>query len=274
MLSQNVGNDIYLSGDILDNLRQSIMEVLEHERPSLVEEDQGPKPSSVVGADGIILESIDLHNMDLSDMLINEQVEWPPGRNTFFIPCDRLGDNKFTHVMVRDELRKVFPAKEEEERVLEDATYICANAKKIFSILLCGFGESKKRVRDIRKFVDERISDSDLPFIQVPRKEQEPGNYKKINYWLCTNDHGKKCVGKHNENCSVQAMASWSTRELENFFTTQWTVLAPVFRKIDGDIPHQDFDINVIMPYIEDFEREAIIGRFSRVWKVKIHPAH
>ena len=84
MLSQNVGNDIYLSGDTLDNLRQSIMEVLEHERPSLVEEDQGPKPSSVVGADGIILESIDLHNMDLSDILINEQVEWPPGRNTFW----------------------------------------------------------------------------------------------------------------------------------------------------------------------------------------------
>ena len=213
-------------------------------------------------------------NMDLSDMLGNEQVQWPPGGVTFFIPCNCLGDNNFTHDMVRDELRKVFPAKEEEERILEDTTYICANAKKIFSILLSGFGDSKEMVRDIRKFVDERISDSDLPFIQIPRKEQEPGNYKKINYWLCPNDHRKKCLGKHNENCSIQATASWNTRALENFFTTQWKVHVPVFRKIDGDIPHQDFDQNVIMPYVEDFEREAIIGGFSKVWKVKIHPAH
>jgi hypothetical protein len=213
-------------------------------------------------------------NMDLSDKLGKEQVPWPPGGITFFIPCDCLGDNNFTHDVVRDELRKVFPAKEEEERVLEDTRYICANAKKIFSILLSGFGDSKERVRDIRKFVDERISDSDLPFIQVPRKVQEPGKYKKINYWLCTNDHVNKCPGKHNENCSVQAMASWSTRELENFFTTQWMVQVPVFRKIDGDIPHQDFDQNVRMPYVEDFEKEAIIGGFSKVWKVKIHAAH
>jgi len=211
---------------------------------------------------------------DVYDMLVNERVPWPPGGNTSFIPCDCLGENTFTNAIVRDKLCKEFPAEEEEQRILKDTRYICANAKKIFSILLYGFEGYGERVRDIRKFVDEGICDSDLPFIRIPRKKQEPGSYNNINYWLCTNDHEKKCGGKHNEKCSIQAMASWTPRALENFFTTQWMVQVPVFRKTNGDIPHQDFDQNAIMPYVEDFEKEAIKGGFSKVWKVKIHPAH
>ena len=213
-------------------------------------------------------------NMDLSKKFENELVPWPAGRDAVFIPCNCFEDNTFTHDMVRDELRKLFPAREEEQRVLKDTRYICASAKKIFSILLYGFGDSKERLRDIRKFVDELICDSDLPFTRVPREEKEPGSYKRAGYWLCTNGHEKKCPGKHNVKCSIQAMTSWTTRSLDLFFTTQWMLLVPVFRKIDGDIPHQDFDKNVIMPYVEDFEGDAIIGGFSKVWKVKIHPEH
>ena len=118
------------------------------------------------------------------------------------------------------------------------------------------------------------VFDSDPPFTRVPSKEQDPDCYERVDYRLCTSDHEKKCLGKHNEKCSIKAMASWTTRALDTFFSAQWMVQVPVFQKIDGDIPHQDFDENVIMPYVNDFEMEAIIGGFSKVWKVKIHPAH
>ena len=56
----------------------------------------------------------------------------------------------------------------------------------------------------------------------------------------------------------------------------QWLVLAPVFKKVQHRISHQELDDNVVLPFIEDRknQHDSWSDGYSHLWGVRIHPAH
>jgi hypothetical protein len=54
--------------------------------------------------------------------------------------------------------------------------------------------------------------------------------------------------------------------------------MAPIFENGPSFIPsHYELDNRVILPYVEDKERDVGCvrhGGFSEIWGVRIHPAH
>jgi hypothetical protein len=207
----------------------------------------------------------------LRQRLQEVQVESPEGGNRYFIPINEL-QKLVRRDYVEAELRSMYPLNEEEVSAYSE--YICDKAKNLFTVLLCG---SSTIIREsILDFVDDAISDDDLPFGRGYSPTTEPFNTYRRPFGLCRRNHLRCHLSDHRA-CGIKALSTWPQPEISHLCRDQWLVLAPVFRRILGDIPYLELDDNIVLPFIEDQEGSPNLiqrGGYSEVWGVRIHSAH
>ncbi len=126
----------------------------------------------------------------------------------------------------------------------------CSKAKSLFAILV-----DLKRGAKICSFLDEGISDEDLPFRKLP--------------------HDNIHLGTSSGRC-IKALEGWSGSELEEFVDEQWRVMAPTFEEPE----HYELGDDTLLPFMkfeQSTETEITSSNsagYSDVYKVRIHPAH
>jgi len=203
------------------------------------------------------------------------QIEWPKLSNRCFIPVDCL-ENLVTPDNVARELQLLYTSMSN-DRIKSYADRICNSPKtnkKIFGILFWGFYGARRQY--IKPFIDEGITDDDLPFCRATLDKATPTNPFNIPFKLCVKAH-QHCELTDHMKCGIKALEDWEQRAVGDLGDIQWTVQAPIFDKSKEEIPHLDLDPNVVMPFIEDREFEpgqVKRGGFSEVWPVQIHSAH
>jgi serine/threonine protein kinase len=69
---------------------------------------------------------------------------------------------------------------------------------------------------------------------------------------------------------------SWSDSDIRSFSSTQWSFLAPFFRRgTQSKISHYNLESKIVLPFLEDKDlSEPRPGGFSTVFRVQIHPDH
>lgn len=127
------------------------------------------------------------------------------------------------------------------------AKRICESAPRLFATLAY-----LKRGDQIVPLLKEGASDSDLPFQFRDLDQRPPGSY------TLQGKGGKEIV----------TLTEWDDQLSEDFQSHQWWMDAPEFR--EGE--HHNFDGNAMLPFTA--RGQTIKGGFSRVYFVKIHPAH
>jgi len=149
--------------------------------------------------------------------------------------------------------------------------------KKIMAILIL-----MEKPKKIRRFLDEGISDTDLPLklAKVPRD----GGSSKIpgSRWELRSTRAK------DQDKTLRCFRRWKPRAMEEFERLQWAVLAPFFAlggvrrvTISGGgryrdlrtIYHWELNSGVILPFIS-FSTAGPPGGCGQVFKAKIHPDH
>jgi hypothetical protein len=203
--------------------------------------------------------------VELAGALSDEKKEWPPNRNTYFIPNSEVR-HYVTKETVRKVLEEIYPRWNDRE--LDQASVrICTEAPKLFAVLLfCGPDESF--CSKIMDFLAANVTDENLPLVRIPLESSR--------YTLATKEH-KACQRNHPGNCEIPILSEWTARIIADLCRDQWLVLAPVFRSYDDYVRHYELDNSTIFPYLKDKEHDlgaVKIGGYSRVWGVKIHPAH
>ncbi|KUI69218.1 hypothetical protein VM1G_05517 [Cytospora mali] len=136
--------------------------------------------------------------------------------------------------------------------------------KKIFTILvLC------ETPKDILKFMEDGVSDHDLPLQKIITTEGSPNIFNLAR----KGDRGK-----------LKCFDGWTSTSVWRFEEWQWTTMAPFFyhgrRK---DVKHFILQDQVPLPFNTDsrfgsrelpYQRLEFEGGFSNVFKVSIHPEH
>ncbi|KAH6715694.1 hypothetical protein BKA61DRAFT_671985 [Leptodontidium sp. MPI-SDFR-AT-0119] len=137
------------------------------------------------------------------------------------------------------------------------------SAPKLFAILV-----SEKLERHIFNFLDEGISDDDLPFVRLSLTH---GGGEHSQYQLCSRRHPETVI-----KCTLD----WNQIDIRRICQTQWSFLAPVF-DFTSNAECYDFDDNCVLPFIEDSEssnpstaKRSEGGSTNCVRKVIIHAAH
>jgi hypothetical protein len=179
----------------------------------------------------------------LRERLHDAEIEWPRNEGRYFIPIDIL-DQLMAEVSVRCGLQRIFPRLREQN--VARYTDKILSTSKLFALLLC---TSETRIQAILQFVDEEITDSDLPFVRVSSKMADTTNSGLI-YSLCRKDHGREPEG--HVSCGIKTVSSWSQRDLGNLWRDQWVVQAPVFGKATDAIPHLDMPREVVKRKVVD----------------------
>jgi hypothetical protein len=181
------------------------------------------------------------------------QVEWPEGGNQYFIPADDLR-RLVTVDSIRNQLKYSKPDLLE-DRLLEMAESACKSAFKLYAILVCA-----NRVSHFYNFLQEGLSDDDLPFIRLS------GSKKSFEL------HSSRRPNK-----PIMSLRSWPLFQVKHFSRDQYQMLAPIFKK-SHLVEHYDLLDNQVLPFIEDQVRDLAksggVGGFGSVWAVRMHPAH
>ncbi|KAF4635972.1 hypothetical protein G7Y89_g2100 [Cudoniella acicularis] len=204
----------------------------------------------------------------LGEKLEDARCEWVEGSNQWFVPISDIND-LVTEENVAEALVDIYDGLTVAQ-VNSYSSLVCSTSKKLFTLLFC----SSKR-KYIRNFLDDGISDVDLPFVRCPRERGVGPQRSNRGFDLCIAAH-KNCDKASHRDCGINAMASWSKKDITDLCRDQWIVLAPIFDEIpNGDVPHHVLDSNTVMPFIEDQQgvRDKS-GGYSHVWGVRIHPAH
>jgi hypothetical protein len=168
----------------------------------------------------------------------------------FFLPIDSQ-KRLITHANVRNELVMLDCMKDMLE---QDIDTIVKDASKLFAILAI-LGKQNY----IKKFLDEKINDGDLPLVEVKTKPLSTGIRLDLG-----NRHGEP----------ITAMKDMSDIGTTDVYSKQWCVLPPVF---DTPWKHYDLKDDCILPFVEDNEYNGDgrkSGGFSDVWTIRIHYAH
>ncbi|GFF33597.1 hypothetical protein IFM61606_04242 [Aspergillus udagawae] len=118
---------------------------------------------------------------------------------------------------------------------------------KLFAILV-----SRKRGADILKFLDEGISDTDLPFVVKPARTGS-----------------ERMTLQTNGGRDIRTLIEWTDSDVKSLAKKQWRMLAPVFEQDE----HYDFPVAQILPFTNSRQIEIESG-FSEVFQAFIHPAH
>ncbi|KAF7173146.1 hypothetical protein CNMCM5623_005369 [Aspergillus felis] len=161
-----------------------------------------------------------------------------------YVPLSSLRE-LITESKVEDILR--------EEGLVQDlhaeaqARRIVQTSMKLFAILV-----SRKRGADILKFLDEGISDTDLPFVMKPARTGS-----------------ERMTLQTNGGRDIRTPTEWTDSEVKNLAKKQWRMLAPVFEQDK----HYDFPLAQILPFTNSGQIKIESG-FSEVFRAFIHPAH
>lgn len=203
------------------------------------------------------------------DLLEDQQVEWPHGNSTHFLPMSALEDNQQQRSMLR-ELQSMLP----DTPMLQDkCRKLCDSSESSRKLLAIYFYVSETDGQAILDVYDEGVRDSDLPLKRI----YPPGELRK--FWLAKNSHAA-CRRQTHRGCEIGAMREWSLRKVEAICLAQWKLLAPVFKPDPSHrtIPHYDLESACPLPFTDDDSygphRKIMVGGYSEVWRVKIHKAH
>lgn len=214
----------------------------------------------------------------LMEKLQRVQFEWVEDSNQWIIPnnsLERLVNPQNVHAELIRMATSRSMSTDELQRYTRD---ICRTRKKLFAILICGWGDRSIWYKTVLDLVDEGITDSDLPFDRVHLTDSSSTNrHTRRAYKLCVKGHGKcSATSASSHRCLVRALYDWPQGEIDNFSRHQWMVLSPVFRKQAGQIRHYEFEETTLMPFTEDFERtdRLLTGGYSDVWPVRICAGH
>lgn len=194
----------------------------------------------------------------LAEELIKNRIEWPPGKNSHFIP-NGVTDDLLTPENIRAELIKIHG--NNIARIDYYTEEIYRSRTKLFTVLITGFLEDKGGQYSIRNFIDHDVDDTDLPFSRCRGEKNNKG------FELCS--RGVEVPAK--------VMNNWSAKSKMSFYDDQWTVLAPTFESEKGEIRHYEFEPNILLPFREDYENNTSYmeaGGYSRVWPVKVVAGH
>lgn len=132
--------------------------------------------------------------------------------------------------------------------------------RQVFALLVIS-----EAVSSIRFFLDEEVSDVDLPLV-APTARKVKG--------LC-----RRNASGDSSNKMLRCFKGWSPIKLGNFREYQWKLLAPFFAQgKDGDVKHYKLHGQHILPFqeIENLPQEISqkVGGFGRVVMVRIHDHH
>lgn len=223
-------------------------------------ESQGSSPNSMiydplsfVGVGGQFTSSETPANSNtLEEKLWDSRIEWPPHQMTYFIPLDEM-KRLVTLDSILAELSRVEFRHDKLARGAL-ATSISDQALKLFTILT-----AMSKSECVLEFLEEGLEDRDLPL--TPMEQSSSKN--KI---LCS---------RRKPGVAISCTSNWRRSETEAFLRDQWWTLAPVFTSSNYSVRHWELDDRCVLPYVEDGERsQAVMGGYSSVWRVKIHPAH
>ncbi|TVY19984.1 Cyclin-dependent kinase 2 [Lachnellula arida] len=202
----------------------------------------------------------------LQDDLLNCQKESPPGSTRYFVPINMM-KSLVTRSKVEAALQNIYPRMAEDRMLLKRySESINLRSKRVFAILIT---EGSIFREAIKEFVDEGITDDDLPFYRAYNEDES-------SFVLCKEKH-KLCKKENHQLCGIQVMSKWSQRSRMEFDRVQWFFQAPEFRKSPGEIPYFEFHDNVVMPFLKDYEHDSEFfraGGYSQVWPVQIDRAH
>lgn len=129
----------------------------------------------------------------------------------------------------------------------DDAENICRSYCKIFAILVL-----VDMVWRISDFISSNLDDSRLPMPDIDTTDARP-----LPTALLEGMNWKTVIKK------------WRRRDVDQFKTYQWRVLAPVFTARDLEYR---LCPSHILPFEESHEQSK--GGFATVYRVKIHPDH
>ncbi len=184
----------------------------------------------------------------LKDQLEEARIEWPEKSHKFFVPRSTQEELITPTNVIQDILARGAEISEEAaEKYANDA---CRYARQLYATLAC-----LKKGPEICSLLDEQVTDEDLPLVRKPSK--------KCKFALCR---------KNGE--TIKTMENWKNKHLEDFDRIQWWMIAPVF------IPRErhKFDANITLPFVpfseNDETKEKKHGAYSKVYPVRIHPAH
>ncbi|OMP85752.1 Cyclin-dependent kinase 4 [Diplodia seriata] len=170
---------------------------------------------------------------DLQLRLFKAQVEQRPGTLVNYVPEDRQLDI-ITPSVIKTQ---ILPPRE----TTGLAQKVYNEARKLFTILAY-----MGRAYEICAFIDEGLSDSDLPLTY-----HMPGVILK---------------GRHGN--SIPYLSDWRIGKRLDFAKYQWSILVPVF----SGQQHYVFHENTILPFVH--EKLVSGGAYSDVCEARIHHAH
>jgi hypothetical protein len=150
----------------------------------------------------------------LRSKLQKAQFEWPPGGLTYVLPINMLTE-LVTESNVREELLFMIPRMENKllERCIK---LICSDSKKLFAILVCGFGTDAKVICGLLK---DKVTDEDLPFTRILLGDTErPGRKNHV-----------KCHSADHRSCGIPRLSDWHQMDIQKLCKDQWLALAPAF---------------------------------------------
>ncbi|KAI0126787.1 hypothetical protein BJ170DRAFT_596356 [Xylariales sp. AK1849] len=182
-----------------------------------------------------------------------------------FIPRDRLAVimNK---IAVRLNLSQCFSSSHTDAELEAYTDFICrkeASLRRLFAILIL-----IDRADQISKFIQENISDDDLPLMSVTGTK--PG-FREL--------RRRKAEAEE-----LMCFRRWKQHEIESFSRWQWAMSAPFFSKgKNAQAKFYPLWDEVILPFTENSRRETKHslhsgeihqGGYGTVFRVKIHPEH
>jgi serine/threonine protein kinase len=206
----------------------------------------------------------------LRRLLLDEQEEWPKQSNNFFLPLDV--STTLRMAVVKHGLQKICPK-------IPGARYShyidCISSRSIKLFCLLGFASPQPNWDAFQAFIDQGITDNDLPFDRIEHISHinSPQRRSRTDYILCKKDH-MNCPLNEHLSCGILATRSWDKDAISYLALRQWAVLAPVFNREEGVIKHYEFPEYTVLPFTEDNKKVAKTGGYGEVWSVCIHSAH
>ena len=133
--------------------------------------------------------------------------------------------------------------------------------RKIFAVLLL-----MHKHESIKRFVDEKVDDSHLPFKRV---ETKSGDFTLA---PCDNHDTK-------DESYLHVFDSWTKEEKNDFIRLQWEMIPVFFRKGGKGVPHFKLRTGDILPYVysrssqdvEGYDQKYLKGGFGHVSIYKLH---
>lgn len=199
-------------------------------------------------------QDLELPQVDREELrmkLHNARIEYPAESLRFYVP-----ESEKASIITEDVIAgEIYAARPHLgfSYARDLAKSVNAHARNLYAILAY-----LRRGNEICAFLEENISDEDLPFERSKRKD------RKGAFELQRKDGSK-----------INALEDWKPSELESLGRNQWYMIAPVFK---DKMKHYVLHKNTVLPFISMDDEEGQIdqtgGGYSDVFTTHIHPSH